>query len=93
MKTIEEATHEYGDSYAEKLAPHMTVGNTGLYKAFEAGVEFAQQWIPIEEEFPDLGTWIILKNDNTYAAARLHGDVDVKFIKMNFTHWRPIELK
>jgi hypothetical protein len=81
MKTIEQAQNE-----------HM------LYKdgdgfSFRAGAEFAQQWILIEEEFPDFEKWIILKNDNTYAAARIHGDVDVKFIKMNFTHWRPIELK
>ncbi len=87
MKTIEESAHEYADD------KNMNIAGSKVIKTFKAGVEFAQQWIPIEEEFPDFETWIIAKRNDTYAAARIHGEVDVKFIKMNFTHWRPIEIK
>jgi hypothetical protein len=91
MKTIEQASLEnsktnYIMAFSEEIHQYADID-------FRAGITFAQQWIPIEEEFPDFGTWIIAKRKNTYAAARIHGEVDVKFIKMNFTHWRPIELK
>lgn len=47
MKTIEQAAKEYsdrvgGDNFAK----------IELQNSFEAGVEFAQTWIPIEEELP-----------------------------------------
>jgi len=46
MKTIEEAARENQETYSDD--PH-AIG----YDAFIGGVEFAQRWIPVEEELPE----------------------------------------
>jgi hypothetical protein len=89
MKTIEEAAISLEYNVGVLMSNPEEIAKI----SFVCGFQFAQQWILIEEEFPDFGTWIIAKRNNTYAAAKIYGEVDVKFIKMNFTHWRPIELK
>jgi hypothetical protein len=86
MKNIEDAAHEYADD------KNMNIAGSRVIETFKAGVEFAQQWIPLDEE-PEFEKWIIVKNDNAYAAAKISAEIDVKFLKSNFTHWRPIELK
>ena len=53
MKTIEEASLEY--------AIHMEIDANDLQhigeyqKAFKAGYNFANHWIPVEEDLPELG--------------------------------------
>lgn len=66
---------------------------------FRAGIQFAQRWIPVEEELPPLNKLLQVK-----------GIADKKAIEYDFaffefkkglcnshliraTHWRPIELK
>lgn len=92
MKTIEEAAREcyyrpeYSDSYA-----------AGKKSGFYEGVEFAQRWIPIEEELPKVGVLVLIQDEdkfrrlgfyngefwmNNYGAAVLH-----------ITHWRPINFE
>ena len=37
--------------------------------AFEAGVEFTQRWIPVEEELPEIGEKVITKMPGMSAVA------------------------
>ena len=93
MKTIKEA--------ADSLEFNKGVIHSNPYlmvtQSFESGVEFAQRWIPIEEELPILHDDVILKcksgfwdkgflihqsGDNMFASSS--GDLDI------VTHWRPI---
>ncbi len=39
---------------------------------FEAGVEFAQRWIPVEEELPEVGAMVLTKME------KRHGDTWVQ---------------
>ena len=50
MKTIIEAAQEFGEkpSFIEKGIEIQTMAG------FYAGVEFAQRWIPVEEELPEM---------------------------------------
>ena len=52
MKTIEEVAKEF----SEKSVWACPI-------SFKAGVEFAQRWIPVEEELPKNANEIILKNE------------------------------
>ena len=86
MKTIEEAQDEHS-----------------LYKdgdgfSFRAGVEFAQQWISIEEELPEVKQYdyqVLAKSIYGYELLDIDTDSDVEgTISLNYiTHWRPIELE
>ncbi|MDR1348155.1 MAG: DUF551 domain-containing protein [Prevotellaceae bacterium] len=64
MKTIKEAAREYA------------LGNCGietfdyLQNAFIAGVEFAQRWISVEEELPEINRPVLTRNNN-YATGGL----------------------
>lgn len=83
MKTIEEAAKEYELIHYyvdEKIA-------------FAKGVEFAQRWIPMEEEFPTKGIEVIAKNKHRKVVYEVKTNDDVKYICENFTSWRPVELK
>ena len=60
MKTIEEAAKKYAkDKYL--YIPDMIFQ---CENHFEAGVEFAQRWIPIEEELPEKQKQVIVKLEN-----------------------------
>ena len=95
MKTVEEAAKEYAG-----IDKNVTVdseeryfnSSVPWYDAFKAGVEFAQRWISVDEE-PPKNVWILVKNDRSCGTAKIAGEIDLKFIKANFTHWRPIEIK
>jgi hypothetical protein len=76
MKTIKEAKCKY----CEKTASSPTMLKTDIIEqnmnAFDAGVEFAQRWIPIEEELPKSGSdlllvkWLDKKNNVKYGLAK-----------------------
>ena len=72
------------------------------YDGFKAGAEFAQRWISVEDELPEIGDIFLVKTDNgCITTAYLHGiksgfitygeDAYIEF--GTITHWRPIELK
>jgi len=64
MKTIEEAAKEFSSK------TYLTCNEIDLnhdLDVFKAGVEFAQRWIPIEEELPP------------YTTTNKHNAVNVKF--------------
>ena len=99
MKTIEEAAKDFNDSHVNGHHPQKWVSDI-----FKAGVEFAQRWIPVEEELPEIGEKVITKmakdKRTSYGIAtriREEWEIDVHWIDhtfshMNITHWRPIEL-
>jgi hypothetical protein len=87
MKTIEEEAKE------------VWVKDLDVTDFFRSGVEFAQRWIPVEEELPTEDTYVLTLSN------RHNGDVYYRVIwfrhgsffsteqTSNITHWRPIELK
>ena len=94
MKTIEEASIDYALSREDN---DYTIETE---MAFEAGVEFAQRWIPVEEELPEIGEKVITKmakdKRTSYGiATRIREEweidahwIDHTFSNMNITHWR-----
>ena len=100
MKTIEEAAKDFNDSHVNGHHPQKWVSDI-----FKAGVEFAQEWISVEEELPPIGEKVITKmakdKRTSYGiATRIREEweinahwIDHTFSNMTITHWRPIELK
>ena len=98
MKTIKEAAMDY----CSKTDGYKFIARSP-FKSFEAGVEFAQRRIPVEEELPDEKNGYINKDviaftsDNCayvliyddYIGWLPNGtDADID----NITYWRPIEI-
>ena len=100
MKTIEEAAKDFNDSHVNGHHPQKWVSDI-----FKAGVEFAQEWISVEEELPKIGEKVITKmakdKRTSYGiATRIREEweinahwIDHTFSNMTITHWRPIEYK
>lgn len=91
MKKIEQAAKEY----AEYVSLHSVWTARNAETSFTAGVEFAQQWISVEDELPEDGQEIICKND-TYKSIHIfykNGVFDEERLKTYYTHWRPENLK
>ena len=66
-------------------------------KSFKAGVEFAQRWISVEDELPEIGAEIVVKLKEhplkKYQAWTIECKIDIEIIPVFATHWRLIELK
>jgi len=93
MKTIEQAASEYTPKNWSSLGKIAD-------DAFKAGVKFAQQWISVDEELPEKGSRVLLKNENGYIEIRTMGVSSISNGKLRNTigghlvaHWRPIEVK
>lgn len=96
MKTIEEALN---------VAYDECKSNAYFGNGFIKGVEFAQRWIPVDEELPRIGEKVITKMDKdkrtSYGiATRIREEweidahwIDHTFSNMTITHWRCIDLK
>ena len=86
MKTIEEVAKEFSEK---------SVWSCPI--SFKAGVEFAQRWISVEDELPEIGDEIIVKLKKhplkKYQAWAIKCRRDIEIIPVFATHWRPIELK
>lgn len=89
MKTIEQASKKYG----QKVSPHSSWTARNAEISFTAGVEFAQSWIDIKEEIPLIGEWVTCKKNDSYHTMRIRDEFGLKIMKINFTHWRPVERK
>ena len=102
MKTIKEAAKEHG----RKVSPQSewTAWNSEI--SFKSGVEFAQRWIPVEEELPEIGEKVQVKlliignkttdvdHDRLILKDGKTWMFDVEQMAgIAVTHWRPIELK
>ena len=94
MKTIDQAAEEYLQKCKEN--------EIDLYMGdeFKAGVEFAQQWISVDDELPDKDNYnhiFLCKcyfpeiNDLGFMTASWRGKQEWQ--KKEITHWRPIEFK
>ena len=111
MKTIEIAALEYAEPIATytyfKGMDDLTYYDLEkcMVDSFKSGAEFAQLWIPVEEELPEIGEKVITKmtkdKRTSYGiATRIREEweinahwIDHTFSHMNITHWRPIDLK
>lgn len=85
MKTIEEAAEECSNSL---WGDCLDAAPNSLIDAFKAGVEFAQRWIPVEEDLPE-------KDDCESCLWKNSGGIWFGTARQSDkpTHWRPIELK
>ena len=110
MKTIEQAALEYAEPIASDLS-HKSMDDLNICdledciaESFKAGVEFAQRWIPIEEEEPPLYITVLVKlfNGRYFTAKYIKSskcrEDDVwsdgfSYYPVNDTHWRPINIK
>lgn len=93
MKTIEEAKEDCRIYFANSSLNILGVSD----EAFVKGVEFAQRWIPIEEELPENFTTVIARDNGISPVRSLALYQDSKFYpdfsvltNENITHWRPI---
>ena len=111
MKTIKQAAKEYADTKAQVVVSgaeiESTVDGLNLYAQtdFEAGAKFAQQWISVEDESPEI------KNKRYQIHVKYKSGIDIYdtlaiepsictkenlleiLNELNITHWRPIERK
>ena len=102
MKTIEEAAEEYS-----KLKSSAEIFTCAHKIDFKVGVEFAQRWISVEDELPEVDIEVIVKTLNLkYSIAKMYTPKDCngtilgekewkcsRTFKSSITHWRQIELK
>jgi len=85
MKTIEQGIKE---SYLKS-------GNNAYFgNGFKSGVEFAQRWIPVDEELPTNDDRVLVKFPNGKVIVNSF-DTALQIwqyqFEQNYTHWRPIE--
>ena len=97
MKTIEEAAENYIQSKYKEFALLDIIGEDTSIKDFrddfKAGVEFAQRWIPVEEDLPEKFKQVIVKLENGWHTCTwITGDGTFAF-NVKPTHWRHIDLK
>jgi hypothetical protein len=94
MKTIEQC---YKDFLNQLIPNDFSVKQISvtIENAFKSGINFAQQWIDVNDELPKEKTWVIAKVSNYYVAAYYNNEYwwdyhgTSKAIH-NITHWRPI---
>ena len=94
MKTIKEASAEF----CEKRRLESTGYPPDAW--FRAGIEFAQRWIPVEEELPTPNLIVIckIKEYAPFVGVYIPENSGFRNISENegyyrCTHWRPIEYK
>lgn len=94
MKTVKEAAREYAEN-----RPYLSNEPEKIkyYNSFQAGVAFAQRWIPVEEELPEKQVLILVKKTSeTMVVCKYTGKLwlDVRNATItNVAHWRYINLK
>ena len=104
MKSIEEEAREYGNIDKDLIidTEERYYKNFQKYDGFKAGVEFAQDWIPVNKELPEWYTGcrldILVKREtfNYPASVKIHtiySDKDIQELKEMYTHWRLIDFK
>lgn len=91
MKTINDAALEYAELKANKLFRRLEVSIAE--KSFKAGVEFAQRWIPIEEDLPEKFKQVIVKLENGWHTCTWIMEDGTFAFNVKPTHWRHIDLK
>lgn len=98
MQTVKEAAEENAEKYWVSDSRYKS-----SIASFNAGVQFAQRWIPVEEEKPELYTPVLVKmsynffNMDSFAkdCCYWNGESWINAIRQqhsngSVTHWRPI---
>ena len=90
MQTVNEIAKRYANK-----CPH-GVWRDDAELAFLDGVEFAQRWIPVEDELPEERVFVLCQNPFSAFVASFHGKEKGFRIpnaegEYKVTHWRPIE--
>ena len=106
MKTIEKFADDYSKSAMTDYESEIEInGECNIEQLIKNAVintvEFAQRWIPIEEELPEIEEieYVVLTKFISpygvihYGSKYIKTEEDIDLIKRHFTHWRPIELK
>lgn len=99
MKTIEEAAYEHSEPKANELShcnmEDLTILDleSNFSASFKAGVEFAQRFIPVEEELPEKLVQVIVKLENGWHTTTWIMEDGSFAFNVKPTHWRHIELK
>ena len=98
MLKINEAVKELYPQNKPTMYTQFVAGLEQL--AFKAGVEFAQNWISVEDELPEyhgIDFYVLMKNERLESddinLGLIEGIDDVENVYQYATHWRPIELK
>ena len=95
MKTIKEAARDY--AIHEYWGVCEIVDCDGMIdkseEDFKAGVEFAQRWIPVEEELPDKLVQVIVKLENEWHTTTWITENGDFAFNVKPTHWRYIDIK
>lgn len=91
METIEEAARkncEFNEFSLRQFDKH-------FIECFKDGVEFAQRWIPVEEELPKTeDKYLVIRNGNIEIELwKVTNDKGYWYDYLGITHWRLIELK
>ena len=92
MKTIKEAAREFQRDYPTDIEER------AAYSAFKAGVEYAQRWISVEDELPEITeegcncVEVLYMTKNGLGGICLFKDGRFETLS-KVTHWRPIEWK
>lgn len=92
MKTTKQAASDY----AEITNVLTGIPCSDVEEIFLSGAEFANRWIPVNEELPEIGDIVLLKYDNTdymvstgsYKSEKF--SPDFSFRESEITHWKPI---
>lgn len=102
MKTIKQAAKEYANKNHFRFINN--IEREVDIKAFEAGVNFAQQWISVDDELPEI------KNKRYQIHIKYKSGIDIYdtlaiepsictkenlleiLNELNITHWRPINI-
>ena len=93
MKTIEEAAIECANIYLQGYRDSYPADENDFVDVFEAGIEFAQRWIHVEEEIPEKFKQVIVKLENGWHTCTWIMEDGTFAFNVKPTHWRHIELK
>ena len=88
MKTLDGAADEY-------VLNSCLSQNWGGKAAFKSGFNFASQWYAFDEDLPEHGVKVLIKDiHNEPISFRFTGSCNIKESAklMGFTHWQPIRL-
>ena len=101
MKKILEEAREYANEYwkdeKEQINMEESVLHTMIH--FTDGVNFAQRWIPIEQELPEVTDLVLLKDEFGFwdKGCMIYDDGERKFLALGLmgkiVKWRPINIK
>ena len=86
MKTIEEAIIEYSENADIDEETYIA----DVYDGFKAGVEFAQRWIPVEEELPEVGEMVLTKMEKRHGDTRLQNYYSTATRLENQGEWQDV---